>query len=140
MNVGVLTIIGYVSAVFAGGLLITSVAMFFGFQIPALYKEVNGGLQQRQIEEIRLKNSSAARQRGKVNVFEELERKAGDRRSNTGSLNILTTGSLAARDNRAARVVESDPGTAVLQNAAKSVNPDFIIEKNIIFVSTNEVL
>ena len=143
MDEKILTIIGIATAALGGGLLITTIIMFFKFQIPALYKEIKGGgLQQRQIEEIRLKNSSAARQRGKVNVFEELEKKAGARRGNTGSLNIMTTGSLAAqaeqeKQNRAAYV---DPGTAVLQNAAKSVNPHFIIEKNIMFVSTSEVL
>ena len=55
-----LFIVGIIFAVLAGGFLIATVSMFFGFNIPALRKDVSGSLEQKQIEEIR-KNSSAAR-------------------------------------------------------------------------------
>ena len=132
--------IGYVTAAIALGLLITSVVIFFRFRIPSLYKELRGGLQEKEIEELRLKKSASVRQRGKENVFEELEKKAVTRRGNTGRLNMMTTGSLAGKKSAASQVVEPIQGTAVLQNAAKSANQNFIIEKNIMFVSTNEVL
>lgn len=127
--------IGVVCAVLAGIFLITAVSMFFGFKVPTLWKDMRGTLEQKQIEEIRDKNSGAVRQRAKVNVFEDLEKKAKVRRSNTQSLHIGPT----TEQPQAAEPV-TDPGTTVLQKTAKAVNPDFIIEKNILFVSTSEVI
>lgn len=127
--------IGIVCAVLAGGFLITAFAMFFGFKIPSLIKDRHGTLEQKQIEEIRSKNSSIVQQRSKVNVFEELEKKAKVRKGNTQSLNLGTTSSkkLTPQD-------FNNPGTTVLQSSSRAVNPDFIIEKNIMFVSTDEVI
>ncbi len=128
-----LFIIGIVSAIFAGGFLIATIAMFFGFNIPALKRDMSGSLEQKQIEEIRKNSSAAASQRGSVNVFEELEKKAKVKRNNTHSLNVGPTTDFPTQ-------LGSDTGTSVLSSGFKSVNPDFIIEKNIMFVSTNEVM
>lgn len=128
-----LFIIGIVCAVLAGGFLIATIAMFFGFNIPALRKDMSGSLEQKQIEEIRKNSSAAANQRGKVNVFEELEKKAKVKKNNTHSLNAGPTTGFPTHPG-------SDTGTSVLSGGSKSVNPDFIIEKNIMFVSTNEVM
>lgn len=128
-----LFIVGIVCAVLAGGFLIATVAMFFGFNIPALRKDMSGSLEQKQIEEIRKNSSAAASQRGKVNVFEELEKKAKVKKNNTHSLNVGPTTGFPTQPS-------SDTGTSVLSSGSKSVNPDFIIEKNIMFVSTNEVM
>ena len=128
-----LFIIGIVCAVLAGGFLIATIAMFFGFNIPALRKDMSGSLEQKQIEEIRKNSSAAANQRGKVNVFEELEKKAKVKKNNTHSLNVGPTTGFSTQPS-------SDTGTSVLSSGSKSVNPDFIIEKNIMFVSTNEVM
>ena len=128
-----LFIVGIVCAVLAGGFLIATIAMFFGFNIPALRKDMSGSLEQKQIEEIRKNSSAAANQRGKVNVFEELEKKAKVKKNNTHSLNVGPTTGFPAQPS-------SDTGTSVLSSGSKSVNPDFIIEKNIMFVSTNEVM
>lgn len=128
--------IGIVCGVLSGGFLIAAVAMFFGFKIPSLWKDLNGAMAQKRIEEIRQQSSDAAIQRGKVNVFEELEKKAKVKKANTYSLNLSTTTSgLAPTFSQ-----ESDPGTSVLQGGTKVVNPDFVIEKDIMFVSTNEVI
>lgn len=107
--------------------------MFFGFNIPALRKDMSGSLEQKQIEEIRKNSSAAANQRGKVNVFEDLEKKAKVKKNNTHSLNVGPTTGFPTHPS-------NDTGTSVLSSGPKSVNPDFIIEKNIIFVSTNEVM
>lgn len=128
-----LFIVGIVCAVLAGGFLIATIAMFFGFNIPALRKDMSGSLEQKQIEEIRKNSSAAASQRGKVNVFEELEKKAKVKKNNTHSLNVGPTTGFPTQPS-------SDTGTSVLSSGSKSVNPDFIIEKNIMFVSTNEVM
>lgn len=128
-----LFIIGIVCAVLAGGFLIATIAMFFGFNIPALRKDMSGSLEQKQIEEIRKNSSAAASQRGKVNVFEELEKKAKVKKNNTHSLNVGPTTGFPTQPS-------SDTGTSVLSSGSKSVNPDFIIEKNIMFVSTSEVM
>ena len=128
-----LFIIGIVCAVLAGGFLIATIAMFFGFNIPALRKDMSGSLEQKQIEEIRKNSSAFASQRGKVNVFEELEKKAKVKKNNTHSLNVGPTTGFPTQPS-------SDTGTSVLSSGSKSVNPDFIIEKNIMFVSTNEVM
>ena len=128
-----LFIIGIVFAVLAGGFLIATVSMFFGFNIPALRKDVSGSLEQKQIEEIRKNSSVAANQRSKVNVFEELEKKAKVKKNNTHSLNVGPTTDFPQRTG-------SDTGTSVLSSGVQSVNPNFIIEKNIMFVSTNEVM
>lgn len=126
-------IMGIVCAVLAGGFMIATIAMFFGFNIPALRKDMSGALEQKQIEEIRKNSSAAANQRGKVNVFEELEKKAKVKKNNTHSLNVGPTTGFSTQSSR-------DVGTSVLSSGLKSVNPDFIIEKNIMFVSTNEVM
>lgn len=128
-----LFIIGIVFAVLAGGFLIATISMLFGFNIPALRKDVSGSLEQKQIEEIRKNSSTAANQRSKVNVFEELEKKAKVKKNNTYSLNAGPTTDFPQR-------TSSDIGTSVLSSGSKSVNPNFIIEKNIMFVSTNEVM
>lgn len=125
-------IVGIICAVLGGGFLIASAIMFFGFNIPTLWKEWNGELEQKQIEEIRKNSSIAANQRGKVNVFEQLEQKAKVKKNNTHSLNAHTTSTL--------KMKVADPGTTVLQKNKSISNSDFIIEKNIIFVSTNEVM
>lgn len=127
-----LFIMGIVCAVFAGGFLIATITMFFGFNIPALKKDMSGSLEQKQIEEIRKNSSAASSNRGKVNVFEELEKKAKVKKNNTHSLNVGTTGSSTQ--------LSVDTGTSVLSSSAKPVNPNFIIEKNIMYVSTNEVM
>lgn len=128
-----LFIVAIVCFVIAGGFLIATVAMFFGFNIPALRKEMSGSLEQKQIEEIRRNNSASARQKSKVNVFEELEKKAKVKKVNTHSLNVgPTTGSSFS--------VTGDVGTSVLSSGPKAVNPHFVIEKNIMFVSTTEVM
>lgn len=125
--------VAIVCAVIAGAFLIATIVMFFSFNIPALRKDMSGSLEQRQIAEIRKNSSAAASQRGKVNVFEELEKKAKVKKNNTHSLNVGTTAGFSASHG-------SDTGTSVLSSGMKSTNPDFIIEKNIVFVSTNEVL
>ena len=127
-----LFIMGIVFAIIAGGFLITTVTMFFAFNIPALRTDMSGTLEQKQIEEIR-KKGSEANQRDRVNVFEELEKKAKVRRTNTQSLNIVTTTDLPQRQS-------NNIGTSVLTGGSKSLNPNFIIEKNIMFVSTYEVM
>lgn len=125
----ILFVIGIVTAVLAGAFLISTVSMFFGFNIPELRKETSGALEQKQIEEIRKNNSAAASKRGKVNVFEDLEKKAKVKKTNTHSLNA----EVSIQKN-------IDVGTSVLSDTSASVNPNFIIEKNIMFVSTNEVI
>ncbi len=127
--------IGIVCGVLSGGFLVAAVAMFFGFKIPSVWKDLNGALSQKRIEEIRQQSSDAAVQRGKVNVFEELEKKAKVKKANTYSLNISSI-----EDKMQGRTENTDPGTSVLQSGTKVVNPNFIIEKDIMFVSTNEVI
>lgn len=124
-----------VSFALSGLSLIISFVLFFVFKIPTLIRDQKGSLEQKQIEEIRSKNSSASGQRVKINVFEELEKKAKVKRNNTHSLNIGPT--TAPKMNLA---VNSSPGTTVLTNTSKQINSEFIIEKNIMFVSTDEVI
>lgn len=127
--------VSMVCGVLAVGFLVTAVTMFFGYKIPSLWKELNGDMAQKRIEEIRQQSNDAAVLRGKVNVFEELEKKAKVKKTNTFSLNVSTTSGLKNNS-----VDTSNPGTSVLQESAKVINPDFIIEKDIMFVSTNEVI
>lgn len=127
--------IGIVCGVLAVGFLIVAVVMFFAYKIPSLWKELNGDMAQKRIEEIRQQSNDAAVLRGKVNVFEELEKKAKVKKANTFSLNVSTTSGFKKNTTDA-----SDSGTSVLQGSAKVINPDFIIEKDIMFVSTNEVI
>ena len=128
-----LFIVAIICFVIAGGFLIATVAMFFGFNIPALRKEMSGSLEQKQIEEIRRNSSAAARQKGKVNVFEELEKKAKVKK-------VTTYGSNTGPTPGASFGSAGDAGTSVLSAGPKAINPHFIIEKNIMFVSTTEVM
>lgn len=127
----VLFIAGIVCAALAGASLIAAVVMFFTFKIPTLWKDASGALEKQQIEEIRQKSSAAASNKGKVNVFEELEKKAKVKKPNTHSLNV---GPTTAPNRR------QEAGTSVLQSNNVAANPDFVIEKNIMFVSTDEVI
>lgn len=142
--------LGIVSAILAGGFFVTAVILFFKFKIPVLWKEVNGTLEREQIEEIRIKNNNVAQQKSKVNVFEELEKHAKVKRNNTHSLNIGTTNSLQKEespgsDDDATSILDNTSGdsdaTTILENANQKIgNPDFIMEKNEMFVSTSEVI
>jgi hypothetical protein len=128
-----------ISYIFSGGFLITSIILFITLNIKNVIKDVNGSLEQKQIEEIRDKNYKASQLRGKVNVFEELERKAKPRKSNTSSLQLGQT-----TEDKTASIApfnESiNPGTTVLQQSSRVINPNFIIEKSIMYVSTEEVM
>lgn len=128
-----LFIVGIICAVLAGAFLIATAAMFFGFNIPLLMKDLSGALEQKQIEEIRKNSSNAANKRSKVNVFEELEKRAKVKKNNTHSLNVGPTTDFMTNTGK-------DAGTSLLRSNAKSANPNFVIEKNIMFVSTNDVI
>lgn len=128
-----LFIIGIVCATLAGAFLIATIVMFFGFNIPALRKDMNGLLEQKQIEEIRRNSNASTNQRGKINVFEELEKNAKFKKANTYNTSDKLAAVPLAQSN-------SNIGTSILNNPVESVNPNFIIEKNIMFVSTNEVM
>lgn len=133
MNVNYYDIIIIASLVLCCIFLILSVVLFFKFRIPAVVRNLRGTLEQKQIEKIRDKSSDGANRRGSVNVFEELEQRAKPRINNTQRIKLqTTTDSLKDKDEAA--------GTTVLTKPAKAINKDFIIEKNIIFVSTNEIL
>ncbi len=125
-----LFITGIILAVLAAGSLAASIAMFIGFRIPTLWRDASGTLEQKQIEEIRQKSSEAASHRNKVNVFEELEKRAKVKKPNTHSLNVGPTTGLNRKE----------AGTSLLRKSAASGNPEFVIEKNIMFVSTDEVI
>lgn len=131
--------IGIICSVLAVTFLITSVTMFFKFDVRTLWKDSRGTLQRKQIEEIRSKNSSAAGRKGKVNVFEDLEKNAKLKKGNTQSLKSNPASQQMAASSQT-QSTGYDSGTMVLQNSSKAVNPDFIIEKNIMFVSTSEVI
>lgn len=128
-----LFIVGTVCAVLAGGFLIATIAMFFGFNIPELRKDMSGSLEKKQIEEIRKNSSAATSHRGRVNVFEELEKKAKVKKNNAHSLNVGSTSDFKTQHHY-------DAATSVLNNGPKAINPNFVIEKNIMFVCTDEVM
>lgn len=133
--------LGIVFAALAVVLLIASVVMFFQFHVPELWRDSRGELERRQIEEIRNKNSDAANQRGKVNVFEELEKKAKVKRANTQSLNLSTGNTGNIRGGAASsNAPGGDRGTVVLSKSEKPLDPNFVIKKNIMYVSTSEVI
>lgn len=126
--------VGIVCAALGGVGLLASVGMFFGFHIPLLLKDYNGSLEQKQIEEIRKKNSGEARNKGKINAYAALEKEAREQTARTVEeyVDDVETSALV--------VSAEGGGTAVLKSSAKSVNPNFLIEKNIVFVSTDAVL
>ncbi len=125
-----------VSFLCCGVFLIASTVMFFVFRIPNVVKDLRGSLEQKQIEEIRLKNDRAAGRKGSINVFEELEQKVKPRKNNTQRIkSSATTDSISLTHTHS-----EDEGTTVLQKSAYIVNSNFRIEKNIIFVSTTNLL
>ena len=128
-----LNMIGMFCAIGAAVCFVASVVMFFTFRVPDLWADRSGSFERRQIEEIRQRNSATSSQRRRMNVFEELEKKAKVKKPNTHSLNVGTSSGFPSRP-------AANPGTTALGRSAKAANPDFIIEKNIMFVSTSEVL
>lgn len=127
--------LGIVCTVLAAGLFIASIAMFFGFRIPTVWKDSKGTLEQKQIDEIRAMRNNSNRRSG-VNVFEELEKQAKPRRTGSQNLKLKTTASV----NTGPEYKKLNDGTVVLKKTAKAISPDFIIEKDITFVSTSEVV
>lgn len=112
--------------------LITSVVLFFAFKIPAVVRDMRGSLEQKQIEEIRIKNTGAAMRKGTANIFEELEEKAKPRNNNAKGVKLSVTAGTSETGESA--------GTTVLQKSPMVISKNFRIEKNIIFVSTTEML
>lgn len=112
--------------------LITSAVLFFVFKIPYVVKDMRGSLEQKQIEEIRIKNTGAAMRKGTANIFEELEEKAKPRNNNAKGVKLSVTAGTSETGESA--------GTTVLQKSPMVVSKNFRIEKNIIFVSTTEML
>jgi len=139
INVGreFFNILGWSGLVLSSMFFITAIILFFKLDIRGVIKDKGGMLEQKQIEEIRAKNIEAAQHRGKVDVFEELEKQAKPKRSNTGSLKIGTAASRAYGNIGQA---SNNAGTTVLRQSAKAISSDFIIEKNIVFVNTKEVI
>lgn len=113
--------------IMSGILLVTSLAMFFGFSIPKIWKNKSGELGKKQIED--MKKDKYAKE--EYNVFEELEKKAKPRKSDTHIKVGTTTSGISE--------IISNENTTLLQQSSKVINPNFIIEKNIVFVSTNEM-
>ena len=110
--------------------------MFIGYRIPTLWKDSRGALEQKQIDEIRAMRRNDINNRNKVNVFEELERKAKPRKTSSQSIRLNTlTG-----ENNSNKLNSNKNGTVVLKNKAKAINSNFIIEKDITFVCTSEVI
>ena len=120
-------LIEYICFALAAVFLIVSVILFFRLRVPSVIKDLRGTVEQKQIEKI-----EAARHNSAMNVFEELERKAKPRMNNTrrikmpGSTQEFTTEQ------------KTPQGTSVLKR--KNENKDFVIEKNMVFVSTGDVL
>jgi hypothetical protein len=94
-----------------------------------ILKDKQGNLEQKQIEEIRQKSSQAALQRTKVNVFEELEKKAKVKRPGTESLNVGTTTTPLGPEGE----TEMLPDTPVYTG-------DFVIEQSVVYVGSDEVI
>ncbi|MCI9146234.1 MAG: hypothetical protein HFJ97_07735 [Eubacterium sp.] len=131
-----LLILGIVSVILAVCFFIASVTMFIGYRIPTLWKDSRGALEQKQIDEIRAMRRNDINNRNKVNVFEELERKAKPRKTSSQSIRLNTlTG-----ENNSNKLNSNKNGTVVLKNKAKAINSNFIIEKDITFVCTSEVI
>ncbi len=128
--------LGIVSVILAVCFFITSVTMFIAYKIPTLWKDSHGTLEQKQIDEIRAMRRNNADSRNKINVFEDLERKAKPRKTPSQSIRIKTL----TDENGGNQTSVNKSETVVLKNKAKAINSDFIIEKDITFVCTNEVI
>ena len=113
--------------------LIVAVILFFRLHIPAVIKDLRGTVEQKQIEKIRDKSSEAAKRNSDMNVFEELERKAKPRINNTKRIKMPGTTQEFSSSQSA------EQGTTVLKRK-KNADRDFVIEKNMVFVSTGDIL
>lgn len=131
-----LLILGIISVILAVCFFIASVTMFIGYRIPTLWKDSRGALEQKQIDEIRAIRRNNIDNKNKVNVFEELERKAKPRKTPSQSIRLNTlTG-----ENNSNKLSAHKSETVVLKKKAKAINSNFIIEKDITFVCTSEVI
>lgn len=120
------SLLAVICYIMSGVFLVASIAMFFGFSVPKIWKNKSGELGKKQIEDMK-KDKYA---KDEYNVFEELEKKAKPRKGDTQNIKVNTTSDGSASD--------LNENTSLLQQSSKAVNPNFIIEKNIIFVSTTE--
>ena len=130
--------IALIAFILCGIFLATSLVLFISFRIPTVIKDMRGTLEKRQIEEIRIKNVDMSARKGSINVFEELQQRAKPRSNNTHRIKLTDTtgGSTGSKS-----AVAAEPqGTVVLQKSSYVISKEFRIEKNIIFVSTTDVL
>lgn len=117
------------SAVF----LIAAVAMFFGFHIPELFKTGKSALEKKQIDDIRARQRKDSQSNQNGNIFEEMEKKARAQSAAQGIKHQTATFNQPVPP-------ANEGGTSLLKKKTAVVNPNFIIEKNIVFVSTDEVI
>ena len=128
-------LIEYICFGLSAAFLIASVVLFFRLHIPEVIKGLRGTVEQKQIEKIRDKSSEAAKRNSAMNVFEELERKAKPRINNTKRIKMPGTTQEFSTDSS----LSTERGTTVLKRRKNSDN-DFVIEKNMVFVSTADIL
>ena len=131
-----LLILGIVSVILAVCFFIVSVTMFIAYRIPTLWKDSHGALEQKQIDEIRAMRRNNTDNKNRINVFEELERKAKPRKTSSQSIRLNT---LTDQDS-GNQMNTNKSETVALKKKAKAINPNFIIEKDITFVCTSEVI
>lgn len=112
--------------------LILSVILFFKLRIPSVIRELKGTAGQKQMSQIRDKSIENARRSSAVQVFKELENQS--KTKNTSTRRLKKTDSITTVT---AEATAEPAGTTVLK---KTADKDFVIEKNLVFVSTNDVL
>lgn len=119
-----LALVGFV---LAGISLIVTVVLFFALDISHILGERSESLGRAQVAEIRAMNLDKVQQNRKINVFEEMEKRA----------------KIGKTVDRAEPIPSQQPvrsGTSVLQQPVEVIDPNFIMEKNIVFVYTDEVI
>lgn len=142
----IISIVGYGLAIIAA---ITAVILFFALNIPMVIKELNGTLEQEQVDQLRKKSM------GKHNVRMDEIFSTGNRASeNLGNSNAQVSNVPKVQNSnmnydaqtaplnvhvKPAGVVEESPGTTVLQSKRK-ISDDFIIVTDIVYINTNETV
>ena len=135
-----LNIIGIICAVFAAAFLLAAIVVVFSLNIKEAIREYSGSGKSEQLAAIKKESGRGNRQNIKANIYEELEKSNAKPNGTTGkndrrdfSASVTSNVPVVSQS-----IKESD--TVLLNKNINALNPDFVIDKDIKFVCTDEVL
>ena len=145
---GIYDYIMLISFLLSGILLVVTIGLFFGLHITQVWKELNGSMAvnmkssttQRQMAEIRLQNSEFGK-RKKVNVFADVENWTDEVGTDYDAGKMATTSFGMNKQAKAGTtMLRKGYAATTMLSRGNAADNDFVIDKDIVYVSTERCL